>query len=57
MYNSYGHDPWSKLYRMEALRELSKQPQAKAGMTGRESGKPGQLALTMRTLLTLLRGS
>ena len=61
MYNSYGLDPWSKLYRMEALREVSKQHQAKRRKTGRESGKPGQLALTLRTLLasvlSLVRGA
>jgi hypothetical protein len=42
MYNSYGLDPWSKLYRKEALREVSKRHLAKRARAVREPRKPGR---------------
>ena len=57
MYNPYGLDPWSKFYRKEALREVSKGHVARRMREVRAPHQPRHLMFSLRRSLVLLRGA
>jgi len=57
MYNPYGLDPWSKFYRKEALREVSKGHVARRMREVRAPHQPRRLMFSLRRSLALLRGA
>ena len=55
MYNPYGLDPWSKHYRKEVLREVSKRHFAKRGRAGLEPRESRRLVRIWNPLSLLRR--